>query len=529
MTSVTPDDTGYLLDARDVSVHFGGVKALDGVTLRVRRGSVHGLVGPNGSGKTTLINCISGFVRPSGGSISFDGTDVSAYSTTRRARAGIARTFQHPRCFEELDAAENVDIGSHTEDGVGWLRALEPRSNARGNAALTERSAVVLDRVGVDLSERRTEMSSAPYGIRRLVDAARAVVRRPQLVLLDEPAAGLGGADIDNLARTVRWLVDEGMTVLITDHNMDFMMGICDVLTVLDFGRQIAEGTPQQVRTDERVIAAYLGTGGGSRPDEEVREVGGVAEVAEATQGGRLVVEELVAGYSAGPVLHGLSLRLEPGQVRAIVGANGAGKSTTLLTLSGIVRPQVGRVTLDGDDVHGLAPAAVVRRGVAHVPEGRRVLTGLTVAENLMMGAYTVRDRKLVEQRLDDVYQLLPILAERRKQLAGSLSGGEQQMLAIARALMSGPRVLLLDEPTMGLAPIMVDRVLTLVRRLRARGLAIGLVEQNATVALGVSDHAYVLRAGRIVASGTPAELEASDALQQAYLGTEAHAPGRTA
>jgi branched-chain amino acid transport system permease protein len=359
-------------------------------------------------------------------------------------------------------------------------------------------------------------MSSSPYGTRRLVDAARAVVRRPQLVLLDEPAAGLGGADIDNLARTVRLLVDDGMTVLITDHNMDFMMGVCDVLTVLDFGRQIAEGSPEEIRTDARVIEAYLGRGGGARSETAVPD-----HPTDVTPGGRLVVDELVAGYSAGPVLHGISLSLEPGQIRAIVGANGAGKSTTLLTLSGIVRPQSGRVALDGEQVHGLAPATVVRRGVAHVPEGRRVLTGLTVAENLMMGAYTVRDGKLVEARLDDVYELLPILAERRKQLAGSLSGGEQQMLAIARALMSGPRVLLLDEPTMGLAPIMVDRVLDLVWRLRGRGLAIGLVEQNATVALGVADYAYVLRTGHIVASGTPAELEASVALRQAYLGTD--------
>jgi branched-chain amino acid transport system ATP-binding protein len=298
---------------------------------------------------------------------------------------------------------------------------------------------------------------------------------------------------------------------------MDFMMGICDVLTVLDFGRQIAEGSPEQIRTDERVIAAYLGTGGGARTES----VAAAPDPSEAVRGGRLVVDRLVSGYSAGPVLHGISLDLVPGEIRALVGANGAGKSTTLLTLSGIVRPQSGTVALEGEPVHGLPPATVVRRGVAHVPEGRRVLTGLTVAENLVMGAYTVHDQKLVAERLDDVYQLLPILAERRKQLAGSLSGGEQQMLAMARALMSGPRVLLLDEPTMGLAPIMVDRVLDLVWRLRGRGLAIGLVEQNAAVALGVADYAYVLRTGHIVASGTPAELAATDALHQAYLGTE--------
>jgi branched-chain amino acid transport system ATP-binding protein len=513
---VLADSREALLDVRDLSVQFGGVRALADVALRVRRGSVHGLVGPNGSGKTTLINCISGFVRPAGGTISFDGHDVSHHSPTRRARAGIARTFQRPLCFDDLDATANVSVGAHVRDGTGWARALVPQLSLRSNAALREHADGALERVGVARGESGRAMSSAPYGIRRLVDAARAVVRRPQLVLLDEPAAGLGGADIDNLARTVRWLVEEGMTVLITDHNMDFMMDICDVITVLDFGKLIAEGRPEAIRTDERVVAAYLGSSEGPRTRSE-------SAPAEAPPGGggRLVVRDLVAGYSAGPVLHGLSLSLEPGQIRAIVGANGAGKSTTLLALSGIVRPQGGHVELDGEQLHGTAPAAVVRRGVAHVPEGRRVLSGLTVAENLAMGAYTVRDRKLIDDRLDDVYELLPILAERRKQLAGSLSGGEQQMLAMARALMSGPRVLLLDEPTMGLAPIMVDRVLDLVWQLRARGLAIGLVEQNATIALGVSDHAYVLRTGRIVASGTPSELEASDALRRAYLGTD--------
>jgi ABC-type branched-subunit amino acid transport system ATPase component len=513
---VLADDRDVLLDVRDLSVQFGGVRALTDVALRVRRGSVHGLVGPNGSGKTTLINCISGFVRPAGGSISFDGHDVSHYSPTRRARAGIARTFQHPLCFQDLDATANVSVGAHMKDRTGWARALVPHLSLRGDADLRERADAALERVGVAQREANQVMSSSPYGIRRLVDAARAVVRRPQLVLLDEPAAGLGGADIDNLARTVRWLVDDGMTVLITDHNMDFMMDICDVLTVLDFGKLIAEGRPEAIRTDERVVAAYLGSSEGPRTRSE-------APPAEAPPegDGRLVVRDLVAGYSAGPVLHGLTLSLEPGQIRAIVGANGAGKSTTLLTLSGIIRPQGGHIALDGVQLHGMAPAAIVRRGVAHVPEGRRVLSGLTVAENLAMGAYTVRDRKLIEDRLDDVYGLLPILAERRKQLAGSLSGGEQQMLATARALMSGPRVLLLDEPTMGLAPIMVDRVLNLVWQLRARGLAIGLVEQNAAVALGVSDYAYVLRAGQIVASGAPEELEASDALRHAYLGTD--------
>lgn len=232
-----------------------------------------------------------------------------------------------------------------------------------------------------------------------------------------------------------------------------------------------------------------------------------------------LRVEELVAGYRSVPVLDGLSLSLAAGEVVALVGPNGAGKSTTLRTVSGLIKPRSGRILLDERALTGLAPASVVRAGVAHVPEGRRIFPGLTVAENLRMGAFVERSGARIDERLERVFALFPRLAERQRQVGTTLSGGEQQMLAIGRALMSGPRILLLDEPSMGLAPVLVQRLFDSLRQLRAEGLGILLVEQNASLALSLADRAYVLSQGRLEATGSAVELADSEAVRQAYLG----------
>jgi branched-chain amino acid transport system ATP-binding protein len=302
---------------------------------------------------------------------------------------------------------------------------------------------------------------------------------------------------------------------------MDFMMGICHVLTVLNFGEVIAEGSPLQIRNDPSVLKAYLGDGRTNRAAERPSTRTMVGPTPGSAAQPTLAVRDVVAGYAAGSVLHSVSFDAVAGEVRALVGANGAGKSTAMLTVSGVVRRTSGTISLGGERIDGSSPAAIVRRGVAHVPEGRRVLSGLSVDDNLAMGAYTVKDRRSVRGQLDRVFELLPVLAQRRRQLAGSMSGGEQQMLAIARALMCQPTVLLLDEPTMGLSPLMADRVLELVRSLADGGLAVILVEQNATAALDVSDRAYVMRMGRIVAEGSASDLMAQDTIRNAYLGSD--------
>jgi branched-chain amino acid transport system ATP-binding protein len=232
-----------------------------------------------------------------------------------------------------------------------------------------------------------------------------------------------------------------------------------------------------------------------------------------------LAVEGLHARYGGVHAVKGVSLRVGEGEIVALIGANGAGKTTTLMSISQVLPPAEGSVKFLGREIRGMPPHAVVAAGLCQVPEGRRIFPRLTVRENLEMGAFLVRDRALVEKRMDDAFVLFPILGERAGQLGGTLSGGEQQMLAIARALMLEPKVLLLDEPSLGLAPLVVVRIFEVIRALRDRGIPVLLVEQNAHMALRTADRAYVLETGEVRREGPAAQLHDDPAIRDAYLG----------
>jgi branched-chain amino acid transport system ATP-binding protein len=232
-----------------------------------------------------------------------------------------------------------------------------------------------------------------------------------------------------------------------------------------------------------------------------------------------LRVEDLVAGYNGLPALHGVSLEVRAGEIVALVGANGAGKSTLLKAISGLLRPTSGSVWFEGGRIDRLPAQDVVRKGLAYVPEGRRLFGRLSVADNLLLGAYAQPDRSLRTKTLAELHELFPILAQRSSQTAGTLSGGEQQMLAIARALMSRPRLLLLDEPSMGIAPKLVARIYETLQEINRTGLTLLLVEQNVTSALACAHRSYVLQTGRMVLSGPSSELLHSDLVRKAFLG----------
>jgi branched-chain amino acid transport system ATP-binding protein len=232
-----------------------------------------------------------------------------------------------------------------------------------------------------------------------------------------------------------------------------------------------------------------------------------------------LDVRALEVNYGAVRAVKGVDLSVEEGQIVALLGANGAGKSSTIKSLIGVVKPRAGTIAFMGKHIQGLSVHDINRRGIGWVPEGRQVFSHLTVEANLTVGAFAVRDDAVVRQRMREMMELFPILEQRRTQLAGSLSGGEQQMLALARALMSGPRLLLMDEPSLGLSPLIVQRLFELVKWIRDRGVSVLMAEQNARQSLKVADHAYLLEVGEVRGSGTAREMEAREDVRRAYLG----------
>jgi len=231
-----------------------------------------------------------------------------------------------------------------------------------------------------------------------------------------------------------------------------------------------------------------------------------------------LEVKNLEVSYGAIQALHGISFEVEEGEIVTLIGANGAGKSTTLRTISGLIRPKSGEVRYEGVDITRAAPHKIVAMGLGHVPEGRRVFPMMTVRENLEMGAF-VAPKGVVQDRMAQVFERFPRLKERQRQLAGTLSGGEQQMLAMGRALMTAPKLLLLDEPSMGLSPLLVQEIFKIIQEINARGTTVLLVEQNANMALSIAHRAYVLETGRVVLSGDAKELRENPAVRSAYLG----------
>jgi ABC-type branched-subunit amino acid transport system ATPase component len=520
-----------LLRLDKVQRHFGGVKAVDGVSLEVEQGSIQGLIGPNGAGKTTLVNVITGYVPFQSGHAWLQSDEITRLPAHRIAAVGISRTFQNIRLFKDLTALENVVVGMHTrrrDDTLAQLATL-PMFRQDQRSRLDE-ARRLMDSVGLaakDIGDRAA--GTLPYGDQRRLEIARALALRPRLLILDEPAAGMNPSEKQGIRELIERLNQDGLTILLIDHDMRLVMGVCQRVAVLDFGRKIAEGTPDEVSTDAGVIKAYLGTGGekavASAPGaaavgeaEAMIEAGGSRQAAEPQQA-ILEVQDLTVSYGAITAVRGASLRVAAGEVVALIGANGAGKSTILNTLSGLIRPDSGTAIFDGLDLTAAKSSAIVRHGLVQVPEGREILARQTVLENLSLATWGSRDRSAMSTQIEAVMKRFPILGERRAMRAGTLSGGEQQMLAIARGLLAKPRLLLLDEPSLGLAPQMVDQVFAAIEEIHKEGTTILLVEQNALRALEIADRAYVLETGQIRLSGSGDDLLHNPAVRRAYLG----------
>ena len=520
-----------LLRLADVQRHFGGVRAVDGVSLEVEQGSIHGLIGPNGAGKTTLVNVVTGYVRMQSGRAWLENDELTGLPAHRIAALGIARTFQNIRLFKDLSAVDNVLIGMHShvrDDTLAQLGTL-PFFRAAERSRVKQ-AYELLESVGLSRSVGDRQAGTLPYGDQRRLEIARGLALRPRLLILDEPAAGMNPSEKQGMRELIERLNSGGLTILLIDHDMRLVMGVCKQVAVLNFGKKIADGTPQAVSTDATVIKAYLGTGG-EREVSSALGAGGVEEEQEAEAALTaaknlrepdkpiLDVQDMTVSYGAIVAVRQASFRVGKGEVVALIGANGAGKSTILNTLSGLNRPESGTAVFDGLDLTTANPSAIVRRGLVQVPEGREILARQTVMENLELATWARRDGAAARKQIEEVLRRFPLLGERRNLSAGSLSGGEQQMLAIARGLLAKPRLLLLDEPSLGLAPQMVDEVFRVIDEIHQEGTTILLVEQNALRALEIADRGYVIETGRILLSGTGADLLHNPAVRRAYLG----------
>ena len=475
-----------------MSVAFGGAKAVSEVSLVARAGEVTSIIGPNGAGKTTLLNLVGGFYVPDAGGVRLGTLLLPKGRIHRVARSGVARTFQTTQLFPGMTVLENL------------LIAL-PRG--RRDPRLAEALLAYVGYHG-DVGRAAREL---PHVDRRLVELARALAIRPRVLMLDEPAAGLDDADTERLGVLLRRIARSGIAVVLIEHDMTLVMNISDHVVVLDAGRRIADGAPAAVQASPQVRAAYLGEG---ELDIRRRE-----RPAGAPPEPVLGVRDAAAGYGAIPVLSGIELEVRRGELVALLGANGAGKSTLMRAISGLHRPVEGRILFLGRAIQRLPAHRIARAGVTLVPEGRQICPERTVEDNILLGARGLQ-RGAAAAAVERLIARFDILRKLRGRRAGLLSGGEQQVLAIARGLAAQPKILLMDEPSLGLAPAIVEQLYRLVDELRAEGMTLLLVDQMARLALSVADRGYVLQGGRIVQAGSAHQLAGDAALEKAYLGT---------
>jgi ABC-type branched-subunit amino acid transport system ATPase component len=502
-----------LLEIKDLCINFGGVRAVQNVSFSIEPGIVYAVIGPNGAGKTTLFNLITGVYTPTSGSILLDGEAIEGKAPNELARRGVARTFQNLQICMNMSALENVMLGAHLRLDRNPLKAaLRWPSITRRDAELRAESAELMRFVGLEAYiEARAD--SMPYGALKRLEIARALALKPRILFLDEPAAGLNTKETLDVDALVRKVADSGVTVVLVEHDMKMVMNLSDRILVLDYGKKLAEGTGDEVRRNPDVIAAYLGI---QAPQEDSAPALSLPQTKPADV--LLRVSGMESCYGRIKALKGINLEVRRGETVALVGANGAGKTTFLRTLSGVQPLSAGSIHFEGEDISTVRSDQRMRRGICQSPEGRQVFGPLTIEDNLRLGAYT-QARAHVEEDLARVFDMFPILKEKRLLPAGTLSGGQQQMLAIGRALMGRPQMLLLDEPSMGLAPLLVQEVFNVVKRLKAQGMTILLVEQNAFAALAIADRGYVLETGQVTLTGTGQELLNNEQVRAAYLG----------
>ena len=516
-----------LIEVKGVSKAYGGVQALSLCDLEVEEGAINGLIGPNGSGKTTLFNIITGYERIQQGEVHFNGAEITNAPPDRVFRLGIGRTFQLTRLFTRLTVLENMLVATQRKEG--WLRGV---MRLAGSVSEKRRAMELLDFVGISRLAHEPA-ANLSYGQRKLLELASLLVADPAVLLLDEPAGGVNPTLITHLADRIKELNRSGKTILVVEHNMEFVMSLCSRITVLSQGTALVSGTPQEVRADPAVLDAYLGGEDDASTQLELAQeathhdapgisVGAVRTPERPRLGDStalLRLEGICAGYGGGDILKQVSLDVPRGGITCVVGPNGAGKSTLMATVSGLLRPREGEIRFGGDVISGLTPKQILARGIAQIPQAHSLFGDMTVRENVEMGAFTVSDQAVVRKRLAAVEELYPIVRDRAGEKAGSLSGGQQRLVEFARSLMLDPELIMLDEPSMGLDPQTRQMVFGMIEQMNSQGKTILLVEQNARAGLRLSTHGVVLENGVIRLTGSGQEVLEHPEIGALYLG----------
>ena len=481
-------DAAPTLEVRELTKRFGGLVAVKELSFQVRAGEILGLIGPNGSGKSTVMKLVMGIERPNAGSVSLAGIDVAGWPTHRIARQGVGIVFQHSRPLHRQTVLENIKLAL-LPDKLFHLIA-EPWVDGHARA--------IAERVGLGaVMDRRPP--TLPFADLRRLEMAKALARDPMLLLVDEPFAGLTPSETAMFSGLIDELRREGRAVLLVDHNVKSVAALVDRVLAMYLGERIAEGSAEQVMRDETVRRVYLGGAIEAHPRKELDASGGEPF---------LDVRGIDVRYGKAQALQQVSIHVHEGEFVSVVGLNGAGKTTLFNAISGLV-PYEGEIRWAGEPLGGRTPAAIARAGLVQCPETRELFGELSVRENLDLGGQHLSASARTEQ-LSWLLDLFPILRQRQRQPARTLSGGEQQMLAIARALMMRPRLLILDEPTLGLAPLILEQLSKALGQLReTTPITVLLGEQNVTFALPHADRVYVLEHARIVWEGDPARFAA--------------------
>lgn len=555
-----------VLGVRNLTKSFEGLKAVDGVSFDLHSGEVISIIGPNGSGKSTTINLISGFLAPDSGIVDIDEQSIAGSSAATVSEHGLARTFQNGRVFGALTVNENIALSYHKKleeqrpfkqlqhyPLLRWVNLLSEAAVALVHGPKVRRErADVRDRVGMEIDRFRERLGTRrddftytlSYANRRRTEIARAHISEPKLLLLDEPTAGMNQSETAEVLEQLQYLKAQGHTILLVEHKIELVTALSDRVIAMDGGKIIAQGEPDEVRRAPQVVEAYLGKRRELHTTTSARHSGVLGkqnaiehgQLADAEREGDanivrdpsrvlgkpalLTLDGVNVFYGQVHALQDVSISVPKGSIVSLLGGNASGKSTTMRTILGLNQVKSGTITFADPDITRVPTRRRVLDGIAAVPEARRIFPQMTVRENLLAGAYTRTDKAGVAEDLERMYERFPRLAERRSQQAGTMSGGEQQMLAFARALMSRPKLICMDEPTMGLSPRLVEEVLEQIAALRDElGLSVLMVEQQAELALSIADYGYVLQNGRIRLHGRADDLLADPRIREAYLG----------